>query len=109
MAEYKMEDREYWTTPAGYAEFANVRLSERLLGENLPETGRIVIMDMKPGFVIPRHRHGCDRFEMVVKGSLFSGDDILYPGDVMVAHADESYGPKMAGPDGCMTVEFFAH
>lgn len=107
-----MQDPEYWQVPEarrGTSErLDDVRLGYFLLGEDAPETPRVLVMDMQPGFVIPRHAHGCERFEVVVKGSLHVGDDVFGPGDVLTAHADEFYGPKLAGPEGCMTVEVFA-
>ena len=108
MTIYRMDDPAYWIVPENYTQFDDLRTSHLLLGEQDPASPRVVIMDMGPGFVIPRHMHGCERFQMVVKGSLYSHDGILYPGDIMIAHAGEVYGPKVAGADGCMTVEFFA-
>lgn len=112
MPNYSMQDPEYWQVPeerrGSAASLQDVRLSYFLLGQDLPETPRVLIMDMDPGFVIPRHAHGCERFEVIVRGSLYVGDDVFHPGDVLTAHADELYGPKVAGPEGCLTAEVFA-
>ncbi len=67
-----------------------------------------VVLDMPPGYVLFRHAHLCHRFEVVVKGSLRAGDRELGPGDVMTAAPGEWYGPHVAGPDGCTTVEVFS-
>src|SRR5262245_6770307 len=103
---YSMDQAEYWITPDNYIQFEDLRTSHLLIGDS-PAAPRIVIMDMGPGFVIPRHYHGCERFEVIVKGSLFAGDDELGIGTIMLAHAGEVYGPKVAGPEGCLTVEVF--
>jgi hypothetical protein len=68
----------------------------------------VVVLDMPPNYVLFRHAHPCHRFEVVVKGSMRSGDAVLRPGDVMTASPGEWYGPHIAGPDGCTTVEVFA-
>ncbi|ADP80896.1 cupin domain-containing protein [Pseudofrankia inefficax] len=107
MAIYSMDQAEYWVEPESFIQFEDMRTSHRLLGED-PGSPRVVVMDMKPGFVIPRHAHGCERFEVIVQGSLYSGDDELRVGTIMLAHPGEVYGPKVAGPEGCMTVEVFA-
>jgi hypothetical protein len=101
-----MDQAEYWLQPDNYIQLDGIRSSHRVLGSDR-RAPRIVIMDMGPGFLIPRHYHGCERYEMIVTGSFYSGDEVLHPGDVMLAHANEVYGPKLAGPTGCMTVEVF--
>jgi hypothetical protein len=107
MAEFSMEQPEYWVYPEAIMKFEGLRTAQRLLGEGR-SVPRILILDMQPGFVINRHYHDCERFEMIVKGSLYSGDGMLHVGAVMTAHAGELYGPKVAGPEGCMSVEVFA-
>jgi hypothetical protein len=66
-----------------------------------------VVVEMKPGFVIMRHAHPCDRFEVIVRGTLEAENRTLHVGDVMVSAAGELYGPKTAGKDGCTTIEMF--
>ena len=45
----------------------------------------------------------------MVKGTLDVGDGtVLGPGDAMTARPGEMYGPHVAGPEGCTTVEFFS-
>jgi hypothetical protein len=108
MATKRMSDPDYWVVPPNYIQMDGIRSSHMLLGPDLPSTPRIVVLEMQPGFILPRHHHGCARFEMIVKGSLHAGDEVLHPGDIMTADANETYGPKVAGPDGCVTVELFA-
>ena len=63
---------------------------------------------MPPGFELPNHEHDCFRVEVVVQGSLRVGDKVLHPGDVSVSAPGESYGPHIAGPTGCLTMEVFS-
>ena len=73
--------------------------------ENAPAA---LIFDTPPGGVIPRHAHKCERFEIILEGSLHVDDMVLGPGDVMVARSGDAYGPHVAGPDGCRTLEIFS-
>jgi len=63
---------------------------------------------MPPGFELPNHEHDCFRVEVVVQGSLRVGDKVLHPGDVSVSAPGEPYGPHIAGPTGCLTMEVFS-
>jgi hypothetical protein len=68
----------------------------------------VVMLELNPGRVLERHAHACYRFETVVRGSLYVGDKVLRPGDVMTAEPYEFYGPHTAGADGCLTAEVFS-
>jgi hypothetical protein len=72
------------------------------------ETPFAVMMSLPPGHVLFRHSHPCERFEVIIAGSLDVGDRVLGPGDVMQAHIGEAYGPHTAGPEGCTSVEVFS-
>jgi hypothetical protein len=66
-------------------------------------------LQMPPGYVLSRHGHPCERFEVVIKGSLDVGDGrTAYPGDIFTAEAGTLYGPHTAGPEGCTTIEIFS-
>jgi len=67
----------------------------------------VVVLEMPPDYVLFRHAHVCHRFEVVVKGSIEADGRVLGPGDVMTARPGEMYGPHIAGPQGCTTVEVF--
>ncbi len=115
MPNYSMDDEEYWQVPEHMAaipevaEELGVRTSVFALGDPLAEqTPVALVLDMPPGYELGRHAHPCERFEVVVRGSILAGDRMLGPGAVMTAGPNELYGPKTAGPDGCTTVEFFA-
>ena len=115
MADYSMdEDPDYWQAPARFrALFDKVRsfgvnASYFPLGDaDNDSTPVAVVVQMNPGFVIMRHAHPCDRFEVIVRGTLEADGKTLRAGDVMVSKAGELYGPKTAGKDGCTTVEVF--
>ena len=66
------------------------------------------VLRLPPGGVLARHAHAVVRFEVVVQGSIEAEGRTLLPGDVMVSPAGEFYGPHVAGPEGCTTVEVFS-
>jgi hypothetical protein len=115
MPDYSMdEDPDYWQAPERFRALfekmhsLGVRVSYFPLGDADKDTTPVaVVVEMKPGFVIMRHAHPCDRFEVIVRGTLEAEDRILRVGDVMVSAAGELYGPKTAGKDGCTTIEVF--
>jgi anti-sigma factor ChrR (cupin superfamily) len=72
-----------------------------------PDSPAVVLLDLPPGYVLFRHAHICHRLEVVVNGSLKTEGRILEPGDTMTARPGEWYGPNVAGPDGCTTIEVF--
>ena len=116
MPNYSMDhDPGFWQAPERFqpllASMADVpsNASFFAMGDaDVEATPVAVVFDMEPGYVITRHAHPCERFEVVVRGWIDTGERILYPGDVMTSHAGEFYGPKTAGPEGCTTVEVFA-
>jgi len=86
-----------------------LRLSFFALGDPQdPSTAVANMLEMPPNFVLPRHAHDCERLEIVVRGTLEVDGEILHPGDISVARPMEMYGPHVAGPDGCVTLEFFS-
>lgn len=79
-----------------------------VMGEESDESApAALIFTMAPGATIDRHSHKCERFEIILEGSLLVDDMVLGPGDVMLARPGEAYGPHTAGPDGCRTLEIF--
>ena len=101
------------STDPGYWEgerraLPGIRSRDFFVGRLASEAARVTLLEMEPGFVIARHAHNTERFEVIVKGSLYLNDRVFHPGDVMTAHAHEFYGPKVAGPEGCTTAEVFA-
>jgi len=87
----------------------DVNILHFVLGDKDVDTTPVAAMlKMPPNFVLPRHAHPVARFEVVVLGTLDVGERVLQPGDVMVSEPDEFYGPHVAGPDGCTTIEVFS-
>ena len=124
----KMEDAEFWQNPERLAKLSyagtvlktndapNVEFNPLhrsrsrffVLGDpNDDESPTAIVLQLPPGYGLPYHAHPADITMLVVKGSLYVPGRVLYPGDCQVAKAHEFYGPEVAGPDGCVRVEFF--
>lgn len=80
-----------------------------LLGDKKDNPPTVVTLRMGPNWVLPRHAHDCYRFEIVAQGTLDVGERILKPGDIMISEPGISYGPHIAGPEGCTTFEIFSN
>jgi hypothetical protein len=113
----KKDSAEYWGRyPKHLADMAKIMEANQLapstlhvLGEPSDETApAALIFTMPPNSVIPRHSHNCERFEVILEGSLRVDDLVLGPGDVMIARKGDAYGPHVAGPQGCRTLEIFS-
>jgi hypothetical protein len=66
-------------------------------------------LKMPPNYTLFRHGHPCQRFEIVIQGSLDIGDGrVASVGDTFTADAHTLYGPHTAGPEGCTTIEIFS-
>jgi anti-sigma factor ChrR (cupin superfamily) len=74
-----------------------------------PGSTGVVVFHMPPGKKLPRHSHGCARFETIIQGSMESESGPLGVGDVMYSEADVPYGPHVAGPEGYTVVEVFSN
>ena len=80
-----------------------------LLGDKASNPPSVMILDLPPGHVLEPHAHNTHRMEIVIKGSMITGDgEELHAGDVSLSGPGEFYGPLTAGSNGCMTVEVFA-
>lgn len=113
MPNYSMQDPAYWQIPERFREVSGRSTSRNsyfFMGDpDDAATPMAVVLDMEPGRIISRHGHPCERFEVVARGSItVFGGQVLYAGDVMIARPGEIYGPKVVGPDGCTTIEFFS-
>ena len=106
-----MTDPEFWQrTPKELEQVVQgglTGLAYFLLGDKKDNPPTVVALRMGPGWVLPRHAHACQRFEIVVQGRLDVGERILQPGDVMISEPGVAYGPHIAGPEGCTTFEIF--
>jgi len=116
MPNYSMDhDAEFWQAPDRFRVLFELAPKNGSPSSFFPmgdpdddETPVAVVVNWEPGYVITRHAHTCERFEIVVRGRINDGTRDLVPGDVMTSHAYEFYGPKVAGPEGCTTVEIFS-
>jgi hypothetical protein len=59
---------------------------------------------MECGGIRVRHSYTCERIEVIVQGSLDTGEQVLTPGDVLRSRPKMFYGPYVAGPEGCTAV-----
>jgi hypothetical protein len=85
------------------------RIAYFALGDpDLESTPIAAVFEMPPGFVLRRHSHPCERFEVVIQGSMDLGERVAAVGSVMVSPPNEMYGPHTAGAEGCTTVEIFS-
>jgi hypothetical protein len=66
------------------------------------------VLCMPPHYELWRHKHDCYRFEAIVRGQLTVGDRVLGPGSIMTSGPHEAYGPHIAGPEGCISIEIFS-
>jgi hypothetical protein len=114
MAFYSISDPELWGR--GMERMAAIgkqggtdglAMANFVLGNPEDNAPVATVLRMKPGYVLPRHGHSCHRFEVVVQGSIKVGDKVLGPGSLMFSEPGNLYGPHIAGPEGCTTVEIF--
>ncbi len=114
---FRKSTADYWDRyPQHLADMAKIMAGNQLTPATLHVMGEpsdeaapaALIFTMQPNSVIPRHAHLCERFEIILEGSLLVDDMVLGPGDVMLARPGEAYGPHIAGPDGCRTLEIFS-
>jgi hypothetical protein len=74
-----------------------------------PDAPVASMLKIAPGDTLPRHAHDCYRVEVLIQGSITLPDgDVLHPGDIMTSNPLEYYGPHVAGPEGCLSVEIFS-
>ena len=114
---YRKDTEGYWDRyPEHIKDMAVIMAGSKLtpatmhvMGEPSDETApTALIFTMPSNSIIPRHAHLCERFEIILEGSLLVDDMILGPGDIMTARSGEAYGPHTAGPEGCRTLEVFS-
>ena len=103
----------YLTPLVRVSKAERVPLSIFAMGDpNKPDTPAFAVFKLHANSVLPRHSHPCERFEVVVAGSMQAvgpgdGGRVLGEGDVMLAGPDELYGPHIVGPDGLTVIEYF--
>ena len=116
MTTYRQQDPDFWSSEPDFlkplqalCEPFGLQIRHFVMGDpDVPTTPTAAVLKMPPGHVLVRHSHPCERLEVIVAGTLQVGDEVLVPGDVMQTPAGVMYGPHIAGPDGCTTVEIFS-
>jgi quercetin dioxygenase-like cupin family protein len=114
VAHHVFDSPDYWRMPERFKSVADVPFTDCpmaafIMGDELHDDAPMaVVFKQPPGNVVTRHAHDCYRFEIIVSGSVDVGDRILHAGDVMTANPGEFYGPHVAGPEGCVSVEVFS-
>jgi len=113
----KKDSKDYWNRyPKHLSDMAEIMAASKLtpatmyvMGDPTDEKApTALIFTMPPGYVLPAHAHLCERFEIILEGTMTVDDVELGPGDVMIARSGEVYGPHIAGPQGCRTLEMFS-
>ena len=103
----------YLTPLVRVSKAERVPLSIFAMGDpNKPDTPAFAVFKLHANSVLPRHSHPCERFEVIVAGSMQAvgpadGGRVLREGDVMLASPNEFYGPYLVGPDGLTVIEYF--
>lgn len=84
------------------------RVSVFLLGEDADNPASMALRDLPPGHVTERHSHNCIRWETILRGSVIVGDTTYGVGTIMTEEPNVAYGPYVAGPEGCTSLEIFS-
>lgn len=67
----------------------------------------LVLTHFPPNAVLPRHYHGETFVDAVVAGTSSMEGETHGPGTVRVFPKQAMYGPVVAGPEGCILLEFY--
>jgi hypothetical protein len=112
---YHYGDHDYWDALASPSMLELVERARSLgwkFGPKVMADGErtdvpiVALVELPPNGVLPRHRRDCDRFEVVIRGSIAVGDGVVFgPGDVETSKAGKFYGPHVAGPEGALVVD----
>jgi hypothetical protein len=60
-----------------------------------------------PGLVLERHGHGSDALVYIIDGDVTIGDHPCPAGTLVVLEKGATFGPLIAGPDGCTLLEWY--
>ncbi|RVT93627.1 hypothetical protein [Sphingomonas crocodyli] len=60
-------------------------------------------VEWDPGMMIRAHGHNSDHIVFVMAGSMMCGDRECLPGTHLALDHGDTFGPFIAGPDGCTT------
>ncbi len=97
--------------PGEWVYDAEKKLSHATVRLSIDERGAgttIVIAKYEPGAVVGPHYHHADYCSVVVEGSIEITRRNHTVGSMRVVNAGTTYGPLVAGPEGCTMVDIFA-
>ena len=97
-----------------YAEWDEIAFGLRqrkiVLGADGDSTRPILVLThFPPNAVLPRHFHGDTFVDVVVAGTSTMEGETHGPGTVRTFPEKCMYGPIVAGPDGCVLLEFYVN
>jgi Cupin len=108
----KMGQRSFtWNEPGEWSYDPVKKLSHSTVRLNIDGNGAgttIVIAKYEPGAVVGPHYHHADYCSLVVEGSIEITRREHTVGSMRVVNAGTTYGPLVAGPEGCTMVDVFA-
>jgi hypothetical protein len=79
----------------------------RLDSADGPSDAILLAVWYDPDVRLPAHSHACGHVEVILEGSLCVGDRWERAGSIRAVPPGFSYGPLLAGPQGCKAIEFF--
>jgi hypothetical protein len=100
-----------WREPGEWVHDPDKKLSHSTVRLSIDERGAgttIVIAKYEPGAVVGPHYHHADYCSVVVEGSIEITRRKHTVGSMRVVKAGTTYGPLIAGPEGCTMVDIFA-
>jgi hypothetical protein len=116
MAFYSIDDPVLWGRSAARLDeiaakggLDGISVANLVLGDPEKDAPSATLLRMASGYVLPRHGHDCYRLEVIVKGSIHVGDEVYGAGTIMFSEPGTFYGPHVAGPEGCVTIEIFSN
>jgi hypothetical protein len=100
-----------WAEPGAWNESPDESLRYARFALGVDENGAattILVVKYAPGARIEPHYHGSDYCSIVVEGSIEVTRRNHEVGSMRFVNAGTTYGPLVAGPEGCTVVDIFA-
>ena len=101
-----------WDDPGEWHENPEQTLKYARFALGVDEDGgaatTILVVKYAPGARIEPHYHGSDYCSVVVEGSMEVTRRTHEVGSMRFVNAGTTYGPLVAGPEGCTVIDIFA-
>jgi hypothetical protein len=100
-----------WDEPGEWNENPEQALKYARFALGVDERGAattILVVKYAPGARIEPHYHGSDYCSIVVEGSMEVTRRTHEVGSMRFVNAGTTYGPLLAGPEGCTVIDIFA-